>query len=111
MKCPEERNSALDSCTTCLRLISPCVDCTSYSDFESLQYADAHLDALSLCVGRISVKVESLNRGFERHIDVSSQTLHLRFCCNYTVLEDDGAASLGHRIRPCRSLSPKGGIL
>ncbi|CAK6965556.1 unnamed protein product [Scomber scombrus] len=40
---------------------------------------------------------------------VSSQTLHLRFCCNNTVLED--AASLGRRIRPCRSLSPKGGIL
>ncbi|KAK2822709.1 hypothetical protein Q5P01_022774 [Channa striata] len=40
---------------------------------------------------------------------VSPQTLHLRFCCNNTVLED--AASLGRRVRPCRSLSPKGGIL
>ncbi|MED6233021.1 hypothetical protein ILYODFUR_020708 [Ilyodon furcidens] len=34
---------------------------------------------------------------------VSFQTLHLRFCCINTVLED--AAGLGRKIRPCRSLS------
>lgn len=41
-----------------------------------------------------------------------SANLLLKCCClhfSLTVLED--AASLGHRIRPCRSLSPKGGIL